>query len=533
MLLSGMISAMENLPDNIDELREIIREITTQSQREIECLKEQISLLRAKIFGRRTEKYDLEQLIPGQSFLPGLESDNQIVVTEPETVVVEKHTRKKTGRKPLPDNLPREDVIHDIPEEEKVCDCGCRLTCIGEEVSEQLHVEPAKYKVIRNIRLKYACRGCEGVESDDQTVKIAPPPVQLIPKSFATVSLLIYIIASKFIESLPLYRQEKRFRRYGITLTRATMSNWLIKVAVLCQPLLPLMQQEIRSGPLINADESTFQVMKEPNRKNTSKSYIWVFRGGLAGKPLVVFHYEPSRAGQVAYDFLEGYHGYVQTDGYQGYNILEDNEDITLMGCLAHARRKFDEVLKANRKSGNKKKLAAEVALEYIRKLYALEKEAKELTPDERYLMRQEKAKPIMDAFGDWLRETYPQTPPKGLLGKAIKYTLNQWSRLTVYLENGILRPDNNLAENAIRPFVIGRKNWLFAGSPEGAQASALFYSLIETAKINNLNPEKYLRFLLEKIIHVKEQGELLDLLPNRVSQETIDKFMASPNHMP
>jgi len=529
MLLWGMISAMENLPDNVDELKAII----VQFHGEIESLKEQVSLLRAKIFGRRTEKFDLEQLMLGQSFLPGLESEGLVAVTEPETVIVEKHARRKTGRKPLPDIFPREEIIHDIPEEEKVCACGCRLTRIGEDTSEQLYVKPAEYKVIKHIRPKYACRECEGVESEGQTVKIAPPPLQIIPKSIATISLLVYIIISKFVESLPLYRQEKRFRRHGITLTRATMSNWLIKVAALCQPLLPLMQQEIRSGPLINADESSFQVMKEPNRKNTSKSYIWVFRGGLVDKPVVMFHYEPSRSGQVAHDFLNGYHGYVQTDGYQGYNILEGNEDITLMGCLAHARRKFDEVVKANRKSGNQKKLAAETALEYIRQLYALEKEAKELTPEKRYLMRQETAKPIMEEFGDWLRETYPQTPPKGLLGKAIKYTLNQWDRLTVYLENGILRPDNNWAENAIRPFVVGRKNWLFAGSPEGAQASALFYSLIETAKLNNLNLEKYLYFLLEKIIHVKEQDELLALLPNRVSQETIDEFMASPNRMP
>ncbi len=210
---------MENLPDNVDELKGII----IQSQREIDFLKEQISLLQAKIFGRRTEKYDLEQLLPGQSFLPGLENDGQVSAPVPETVVVEKHTRKKTGRKPFPDSLPREEVIHDIPEEEKVCACGCRLSHIGEETLEQLQVEPAKFTVIRHIRPKYACRGCEGVESDDQTVKIAPPPVQVIPKSMATISLLVYIITSKFIESLPLYRQEKRFRRHGIDLTRATM----------------------------------------------------------------------------------------------------------------------------------------------------------------------------------------------------------------------------------------------------------------------------------------------------------------------
>ena len=533
MLLSGMISVTENLPDNVDELKQIIRDLEARSSKEIESLKEQISLLTAKLFGRRSEKSILEQLVPGQAFLPGMEIDLQAPAEEPEPVVVNKHTRRKTGRKPLPDNLPREEVIHDIPEDEKVCSCGCPLTRIGEETHEQLHVEPAKFKVIRHIRPKYACRACEGAESEEQAVKIAPPPTQIIPKSIATIALVVYIITSKFVESLPLYRQEKRFRRQGIILTRATMSNWLVKVAALCRILLPLMIQEIRSGPLINADESSFQVMKEPNRKNTSKSYIWVFRGGPEDRPVVVYHYEPTRSSQVVKDFLGGYRGYVQTDGYQGYNVLEsDEEGVTLVGCLAHVRRKFDEVVKGNRKAGNQKKLAAETALAYIQQLYAIEKEAKDLLPEERYQLRQEKSKPIMDDFGNWLLKTYPQTPPKGLLGKAIKYTLNQWPRLIIYLENGFLKPDNNLAENAIRPFVVGRKNWLFAGSPEGAQASALFYSLIETAKINDLNPEKYLTFLLEKILHVKDQEELHSLLPNRVSQETIDEYLASPDRM-
>jgi transposase len=290
-------------------------------------------------------------------------------------------------------------------------------------------------------------------------------------------------------------------------------------------PLLSLLIEEIRSGPLINSDESTFQVMGEPGRKNTSTSYIWVFRGGPMDRPAVIYQYEPTRSSSVPNTFFAGYKGYVQVDGYAGYDALDRTDGITLVGCWAHARRKFDEAAKANRKGKKSKMRAADIALRYIRQLYAVEHEAEGLEPDERRQLRQAKAWPMLTEFGDWLRQTYPQTPPKGLLGKAIHYTLQQWERLTVYLEDGRLKPDNNLAENAIRPFVVGRKNWLFAGSPDGARASALLYSLVETAKLNGLEPYRYIHFLLEKIVVAKERDDFLDLLPNRVRKEEIDSF--------
>lgn len=547
-----MISKIEKLPDDIGKLKEIIADqhalIVDQqaecnrllhayknSEARVAILDGRIALLEARLFAPRNEKLKaLAALLEAsgqQSLFDLLDEHPEPVKLEPEkeeTITVPAHSRKKSGRKPLPDSLPREEVIHDIPEEEKVCACGCQLTRIGEETSEQLHVERPKFKVIVNVRPKYACKQCEGTADENSpAVKIAPVPPQIIPKSFATAALLAYIIIAKFIDALPLYRQENQFSRLGIDLSRATMANWMIRVADRCQPLMPLLRQEIRSGPLINADETTLQVMNEPGRKNTTKSYTWIFRGGTEENPAVIFEYHPTRAGKVARDFLEGYKGYVQSDGFSGYNALDEIDGITLCGCWAHARRKFVDVVKADKaskKSGQMR--VADIALGHIKQLYAIEKEAKGLTVEERFQLRQEKAKPVLDNLGLWLRETYPKTPPKGELGKAIYYSLQQWQRLNVYLEDGRLRPDNNLAENAIRPFVIGRKNWLFSGSPEGAHASATLYSLVETAKLNKLEPYKYMRYLLEKI-PVANDENVKELLPTRVTQEQVDKFFA------
>ncbi len=243
----------------------------------------------------------------------------------------------------------------------------------------------------------------------------------------------------------------------------------------------------------------------------------------------MIFKYHPSRAGRVARDFLAGYKGYVQCDGYAGYNALEKVDGITLCGCWAHARRKFVEVAKvdkAAKKSGNMR--ACDIALKYIGRLYAVEREAKDknLNHEELYLLRQEKSKPILDDFGLWLRETAPRVPPQSSLGKAITYSLNQWRRLIVYIEDSCIRPDNNLAENAIRPFVVGRKNWLFSGSPEGADASAALYSLVETAKLNKLDPHKYMLYMLDKI-PVTNKENFKELMPTQVTQDQIDKFLA------
>jgi transposase len=513
-----MLCDASSLPDNVDDLRDIIVSLKQEYETQINLLHEQIRHLRSKLFGRKTEKY----IEGGPEQIALFDEVEQAACSDEDQgsgeIAVSAHKRKKRGRKPLPDDLPRIEVVHDLPEEEKVCACGCRLTKIGEEVAEKLDYIPAKLQVIRHIRYKYACKGCQGVDSDDGAVKIAPPPVQIIPKGIATAGLLAQILVSKFCDALPFYRQEKIFDRLGIEIPRATMANWAIKIFEQCRPLMELLRSEILSGPLVNIDETTVQVLKEPGRANTTQSYMWIFRGGPPDKPALVYQYHPSRGGEVPRDYLRGYKGYIQTDGYSAYDALGGQKGIVHIGCWAHVRRKFHEVVQARQKHRrqNSKTGSGDLALKYIKKLYMIESVAKQqnLSADQIRSLRQEQATPILDEFKGWLEKRFVQTPPKGLLGKAIAYALHQWPRLIIYLEDGQLRPDNNLAENAIRPFVVGRKNWLFSGHPRGANASACLYSLIETAKANGLEPYLYFRFLFDRLPFADSDDDFKSLLP-------------------
>ena len=446
-----------------------------------------------------------------------------------ERIPVAPHQRRKAGRKPLPAELPRIEVIHDLPESQKQCACGAALSRIGEEVCEKLDIIPAKVQVIRHIRYKYACKGCEGVESEAPTVQIAPAPPQLIPKSMATAGLLAHIVVAKFEDALPFHRQSKQLARLGIDLPRATLCNWARQTAEAAMPLADLMDRAIREGPLVNIDETTVQVLKEPGRADSQKSFMWVFRGGDPQRPVLRYQYHPTRAGSVPLAYLSGFKGYVQTDGYNGYDGLGRKPGIVMVGCWAHARRKFYEVVKAAEPQVAQRKLAAEEALEFIGRLYRIEKEArvKELCVTELCELRQQQAKPVLDEFKDWLDEKAPLTPPGGLLGKAISYTLNQWPRLIVYLQDGRLRPDNNLVENAIRPFVVGRKNWLFSGHPRGAEASAFLYSLIETAKANGLRPHAYMRYLFDQLPLAKNEDDYRNLLPPHIDPSRLNTAAA------
>jgi len=507
------------LPDDPEELKRIIVETERRYEKENELLREQIRLLQAQMFGKKSEKGSAES---GAVQIPLFDMPEPEAPPEKDSVEIPKHKRKKPGRKRLPDALPREEIIHDIGEEEKICGCGSSLTRIGEDISEKLDIIPAIIRVIRHIRPKYACKQCEGLETDGSVVKIAPVPKQIIPKSIATAGLLAYILTAKFCDALPFYRQEHQLERIGAEISRANMCNWAMKVAAACEPVLTLLQKEIRSGPLINIDETTVQVINEPGRAASTKSYMWVCRGGLPGHPGLIFHYAPSRSSEIAKTLLDGYNGAVQSDGYAGYDFLDHIDKIDHGGCLAHVRRKFIDAQKARGK--NKKPGSLDVALSYIRKIYAVESEAKrkEYSDDELLRLRQEKAKPILDDFFKWLSKKSLQVVPKSLLGKAINYTLNQWHRLRVYLDHPSMTPDNNLAENAIRPFVVGRKNWLFAGTPDGAKASAGLYSLIETAKANNLEPYKYLRYLFEKIPFAECENDFKALLPMNLTPEQL-----------
>ena len=410
-----MISDASTLPDDPTVLKQMLVDFQRHFDRETSILLEQVRLLRAQLYGRKSEK-----VIPtdGPQPLPlfdmpepeGLEDEAV------EEIQIPGHTRKKRGRKPLPDDLPRVEKVHDIKEEDKVCSCGCELKRIGEETSEQLDIIPAKIQVIRHIRPKYACPECEGVDDDGPTVKIAPVPPQIVPKSIVSPSLLAHILTGKFIDHLPFYRQEKQLIRLGVDVSRTSMCRWAMQAAEACQPLLNLLEEEVLAGMYIQADETTLQVLKEPGRSPTAKSYMWVFRRGDPDRPILIYQYHPTRSGDAANAFLRDFEGTVQTDGYSGYNFLDTREAVRHIGCWAHARRKFTDVTKAlgkNRKAG-----AADRALKYIRKLYAIEKRIRKggFSPEQIYEIRQAESKQILDDFKKWLRKKKQQTSPKGVI---------------------------------------------------------------------------------------------------------------------
>jgi transposase len=539
---------LSRLPDDVNTLKEIIHSQSAsyntirqdytavqQNYTDLESrhsilkegydlLEEQMRLLKSAIYGRKSEQYSKEEGIQACLFN---EAEAAVETStggdKIEEITVAAHKRVKGGRRPLPPELPRVEVIHDLSESEKICDCSREMSRIGSEISEKLDIVPAKIQVIRDVRYKYACRSCEGADSHSGAVRIAPLSPQVIPQSMATAGLIAWILTSKYADALPLYRQEKIFERLGVDISRATMANWVIHVGKSCERLIELLWQEIRSGPLVNMDETHVQVLNEPGRPNQSKSYMWVFRGGDVEHPSLIFQYEPSRSGKIPQECLSGYKGYIQTDGYAGYDMLGERDGIFHMGCWVHVRRKFLEIVKA-RPKGSKKNGNADVALTYIRNIYAIEKDADEraLSAEGRYPLRQEKSVPLLREFREWLENISPKTPPQGLLGKAISYALKQWERLCRYTEDGRLRPDNNLAENVIRPFVVGRKNWLFAGHPRGARASATIYSLIETAKANDLEPYRYLRYLFERLPMAETESDYRALLPQYADRDLI-----------
>ncbi len=457
-----MISDTSKLPDDPAELKKIIIELQEVNQQRQDILKKRIDLLHeelrlayAKFFGPKSEVF--QGLNPQLPLFDMPEPDDIEEEQEEEKVEIPAHSRKKKGRKALPEDLPRVEVVHDISEEEKVCPCGSHLSRIGEEVSEKLDLIPAVIRVIKHIRPKYSCKSCEGIEDEGATVKIAPVPPQIIPKGIASGGLLAHILTAKFEDALPFYRQEKQFIRLGVDLGRATMCSWAMKVAEQCTPLLELLQSEILSGPLINADETTVQVLAEPGRSPTTKSYMWIFRGGDPHSPTVMYQYHPSRSGDVAHGFLVNYKGAVQTDGYAAYNFLDSKKDVIHIGCWAHARRKFMDADKARSKKA--KPGSTTIALNYIQSLYKVEKKGKKqgLAGQDLVKLREKEALPTLEKFKKWLGKKVLTNTPQSLLGKAVTYTLKQWERLVAYIEVADATPDNNLAENAIRPFVIGR----------------------------------------------------------------------------
>lgn len=543
----------KHLPDDPQELKSLLLQLEVQHEEQknqyeeqkneykkqlkderfkYQLLEEKFLALQSKFFGRSSEKLNREDR--GQLKLfneaemhsdTDVQGDNESEITEDE-VTVKGHTRKKRGRKPLPEELPREEIIHDLSDEERKC-CFCQENRprIGKEETEELDIIPAQIKVLKHIRIKYGPCKCEkflGAEIPE--VKTASMPARIIPHSIVSPGLLSYVVVSKYVDALPFYRQSKMFERIDVNISRATLCNWAIKGANRCKDLIALMWEEIRSGPLINMDETTVQVLKEENRDPTSKSYMWITVGySKPVKPVILFDYHTSRSKDIPVKLLEGYKGYLQTDGYAGYNKVGSDPDIVHIGCFAHARRYFHEAFKLSKKSKT-----AQRGLSFIQKLYGIEKKLRkrlldeELTADEFTKQRREKSVPVLEDFHKWLKEKVNYVPPESKTGKAIDYTLKQWDRLIKYMDAYFLTPDNNIVENAIRPFVLGRKNWLFSDTPQGAEASAILYSLVETAKANNLEPYRYLRYLFTHLPQASSKNDLKKLLPTRLNYDVL-----------
>lgn len=485
-----------------------------------ESLEEEYRLLVFRRFGRSAEKIETNQ----PELFSEAERESAGEDRQDESIVVAEHSRRRRGRKPLDEHLPRVEILHDIAEEEKHCACGHELVRIGEEVSERLAVIPEQMYVERHIRPKYACHHCEGSADEEKpAVRIAPAPPSLIPGSIVTPGLLAFILVNKFCDHLPFYRQEARFARIGVEISRQDMSNWTIRAAKAMSPLITKFRDLIRAGPVVNMDETPVQVLDEPDRANTTKSFMWLARGGVPFAPVCLYHYEPSRGTEYPRSLLTGYRGFLQVDALRTYKVVAGEEPgIVLVGCWAHVRRRFFEATKGSKKPGS-----AHEGLSFVSKLYGIERKLREEELDEQEFLRRrrEEAEPHLEQFRVWLGKKSETVVPKSLLGKAVAYTLAEWEHLVRYLDHPALTPDNNAAENAIRPFVLGRKNWLFSGSPRGADASCAIYSLIETAKMNGLDPYAYLYYLLWKVPLIQNDEEWNDLLPANLDAESLKAF--------
>ncbi|GHU40643.1 transposase [Clostridia bacterium] len=464
----------------------------------VEWLMEQFRLSQHRRFGTSSEKStqnEFEQL----NLFNEAEIASDILVPESELVEIEQHFRKRknmVNQSKLPNNLPIEVIEHDLPEEEQICpECGGDLHVIGKEtLRRELKLIPAKAVIIEHVRNVYGCRDCE---KDECGVPIRKAAVSnsVVKGGFASAEAIAHIATQKFVMAVPLYRQEQDWNRQGINLSRQTMSNWLIKATFdWLEPVYDVLKEMLCSCKVLHADETTLQVLHESNKSAESKSYMWLYRtSGDTGNSIVLYEYQPDRKAEHPKAFLKSFSGYLHVDGYEGYHDLSDN--IKIVGCFAHARRKFDEALKGLSKKDQADSVAM-VGKKFCDKLFALERNFAELTANERCEKRRELSKPVLDEFYKWVGTINP--PPKTGLHAALVYVRNQRKYLERYLKDGRLEISNNRAERSIKPFVIGRKNWLFANTPRGAKASAILFSMIETAKENGLNPYEYLTYVFK-----------------------------------
>lgn len=480
----------------------------------IECsnLRHELDQLKRLVFGPRHERFvpavPQEQLDLGLAVEPK-QADTVVAVQTIEYTREKKAATEKvqTGRMKLPAALPREQVILEPTEDVS------GLKKIGEEITEELERIPGKLFVRQYVRPKYARPQGEGIAAGQAGVVIAELPSRPINKGIAGPGLLAQIVIDKYTDHLPVHRQVQRFEREGIKLSSSTLTDWIGGTCALLGPLYETLKRQVLSSDYLQADETPIKVLDKGKKGTTHRGYHWVYRSPL--KNMVLFDYREGRGREGPHEILKGFKGWLQTDGYAVYEDFGQKPGVTLLHCMAHARRKFDEA------KGNDLARSS-YALAEIQKLYALERCAKteELTPEERLQLRQGKAVEILIGLKAWMLENYKAVLPKSAIGQALHYSLERWDRLMLYTTNGNLEIDNNLVENAIRPVAVGRKNYLFAGSHNGAERAAMLYSFLGTCKINEVNPFEWLRATLEKI-PTHPVNQLTELLPQNWKPHT------------
>lgn len=522
---------MQNMTITAEELRALIAERDTAvAERESlkgqlrsvtverDLLQERLKAFLRKLFAAKSEARGTDQqdlfLNEAEALAPTPDAPVAQEDESADSVEVAGHQRKKRGRKPLDPALPREVVRHELPESERTCPHdGTTLVEIGVETSEQLDIIPQQIRVIQHQRVKYACPCC------DQGIKVTPGPPRIIPKGLLTESALAWVVTSKYQDSLPLYRQAALLGRFGGDMSRNTLAASVVRVGQAVQPIINLLRDHLLDSDLVFGDETVIQVLKEPGRAAQTKSYLWAQMNGT-GPPVRLFGYAPGRGASHASELYAGIRqgAVLMTDGYEVYNGIAREHDLVHLGCWAHCRRYFVEAEAVIPKNARGPDQPAMQFIAAIAELYAVEAKARDKTSVERRKLRAEQSQPVLARIENLLQRHLHSVAPNSLLGKALHYLAGQWPKFIRYIENGAWPIDNNPCENAIRPFVVGRRNWLFADTVGGANASANLYSLIETCKANRIDPYHYLVQLFLALPSATAADDYEALLPWRLA---------------
>lgn len=523
MTIENLFSENQNLRIEVESLK--AKNIQAEEkmkayESEKERLEEILLQMKRMVFGSKKERFETEEQIllfneveveskkPEEPTEP-VTDESVTSVTQTASSTAATPAKKRGHRKALPEYLRREIQVIELPVEERVSEDGLPLIAIGKECSEKLIYTPSELKVLEIHRIKY------GVSSGDYE-KTAPAEPAIIPQGIVTPSLLAAIVVKKYADGLPLYRQEEIFERMDCPISRTNMARWVIQAAKACLPLFNVLSDRLGECSYVSCDETRVQVLKEKGRKAESKSWMWVMCTPGEEKKIVLFNYDPSRSGAVVERLFENYKGTLQVDGFQSYNVLKEENGVHRIGCNMHGRRYFEEAFSFGAKTG---KTLSETALKFYQDLYEIEEKCRALSPDERKAVRDKEAVPIWTAFNAWAEKYKDTVPESSKIGKAFQYFQNQNKELMGYLKDGRFEMDNGFAERAIRKFAIGRNNWMFSDTEDGAEASALFYSLIVTAKVNGVNPQKMLETIfteIPKATTLEDIERLVDLIVTR-----------------